>query len=142
MGLSLLTDTVNLRDRKHFQERVSKYKANTRQRVSASSVPVNWGGRFFLAALPPCQHLRAFVHFSLILPPARPSACVPREPAARLAAVLKSNLPPLPALSPCCGIVLTAADRFDLPEERAIVSSLVKAGYAVVAPASKDRVSG
>ncbi|CAB1104245.1 unnamed protein product [Ectocarpus sp. CCAP 1310/34] len=33
-------------------------------------------------------------------------------------------------------------DWFDLPEERAIVSYLVNAGYAVVAPASKNRVSG
>lgn len=32
--------------------------------------------------------------------------------------------------------------RFDLPEERAIVSYLVNAGYAVVAPASKNRVTG
>ena len=33
-------------------------------------------------------------------------------------------------------------DRFDLPEERAIVSLLVDRGYAVVAPASKNRQSG
>ncbi|CAM9360111.1 unnamed protein product, partial [Ectocarpus sp. 12 AP-2014] len=33
-------------------------------------------------------------------------------------------------------------DWFDLPEERAIVSYLVNAGYAVVAPASKNRVTG
>eukprot|EP00752_Nemacystus_decipiens_P005989 g5408.t1 len=33
-------------------------------------------------------------------------------------------------------------DWFDLPEERTIVSTLVNAGYAVLAPASKDRDSG
>ncbi|CAM9618216.1 unnamed protein product, partial [Hapterophycus canaliculatus] len=33
-------------------------------------------------------------------------------------------------------------DWFDLPEERAIVNHLVGVGYAVVAPASKDRNSG
>ncbi|CAM9534255.1 unnamed protein product [Ectocarpus sp. 6 AP-2014] len=33
-------------------------------------------------------------------------------------------------------------DWFDLPEERTIVSYLVNSGYAVVAPASKNRVSG
>ncbi|CAM9523788.1 unnamed protein product [Pylaiella littoralis] len=33
-------------------------------------------------------------------------------------------------------------DWFDLPEERTIVSYLVKSGYAVVAPASKNRITG
>lgn len=38
--------------------------------------------------------------------------------------------------------VLFADGRFDLPEERTIVNLLVGRGYAVLAPASKNRESG
>lgn len=39
-------------------------------------------------------------------------------------------------------VLLFAGGRFDLPEERTIVNLLVERGYAVVAPASKNRESG
>ncbi len=37
-------------------------------------------------------------------------------------------------------VLVRGRGRFDLPEERAIVKHLVRSGYAVVAPGSKDRV--